>query len=172
MNNPIVSWLAYDLSVLPKMQFNNGVVDGSVLADTDSDEVEFYIANNFTNAIAAGTAVFDMKNVVITTKSNDVVGGNVGTMDEQLVQEQWVKVKLFSDPPANYQGIGASTSDGGVTWDEVSFSLADISGAANNGDPVASAANLAHLSAYAHPSLNATAGKHNYLLRVVYSYGS
>lgn len=180
MNNPIISWTNSDLVVLGStpevpatVQFNNGAYGSSVLADTDSAEIQLAITNNFVNGTAATDACFDMKKCSVTTK--DTTGG----MNEQVVQEKWIRLKSDSLGESDFTEIGAHL-DGG-TWVEDSHNIGcgdatvganNISGAANDGTEAGTGkTNIARFTLKAHPSTTATPTTHNFKLRVVYTYG-
>lgn len=184
MNNPIISWLNKDLiafgdpshpEVPNKIQFNDGTYNNPVLADTDSEEVVFYIANNFTKNAPVATDCFDIKNCSITVKKSED-----GSMDEQLVQEKWIRVKVDSLTETEFSPIGANMS--GATWVELSKAIGcgdpvvganNISGLANDGNIAGTGKNnLAKVAAKCHPSLMATPGKHPFKFRIVYTYGT
>lgn len=183
MLNPIIRWTNKDLIVLgdpahpevpAKIQFNDGTYNNPILADTDSVEVEFCVTNNFTKSAPQAEACFDMKNCSITVKKPD------GSMDEQLVQEKWVKVKCVSKGDVDYTTIGAHLEGAEYTEDVYAIGCGDavvgvnnISGAANSGNEAGDGKNnIARIKAVCHPSLLATAGKHPFKFRVVYTYGT
>lgn len=182
-SNPIVSWLNSSLiqfgdtnhPEVPKvMQFNDGTYGNPLLADTDSAPITFYIANNFTNGVAASTACFDMKNCTLTTKAED------GSMNEQLVQEKWVRVKSVSKGETDYTQVGAHLDGASYVEDSHPIGCGDstigvnnISGAANDGTITGTGKNnVAQISAMLHSSVSPSVGKHSGKFRVTYTYGT
>lgn len=183
MLNPIIRWTNKDLIVLGdsahpevpnKIQFNDGTFNNPILADTDSAEVEFCVTNNFEKGKVVTDACFDMKNCSITVKKPD------GSMEEQLVQEKWVRVKCVSKGDADFTAIGAHLDGASYVEDSYAIGCGDsavgvnnISGAANDGDETKGGKNnVARMIAKCHPSLLATAGKHPFKFRLVYTYGT
>jgi len=183
MKEPIIAWTNSDLIVLgdpthPEVpgivEFNDGTAGNPVLADTDSAEIALAITNNFTNGTAAAEPCFDMKKCTFTTKDND------GGMEEQAVQEKWVRVKSISNSEADYTAVGAHLDGATYVEDSHPIGCGDsgvgtdvISGAANDGTEAGTGkTNIARISIMAHPSSDATPVTHNLKLRVVYTYGT
>ena len=185
MLNPIIAWTNTDLIKLgdpahPEVPSTVILSDGTgnaVLADTDSAIVSLAITNNFTNGTAitdAALACFDMKNCTLTVKDTN------GGMDEQLVQQKWLRVKATSLGESAFTQIGAHLD--GSTWVEDAKSIGcgdatvgvnNISGAINDGTSTGTGKNnIARFDLQAHPDATANPVTHNFKLRVTYTYGT
>lgn len=184
MNAPIIAWTNKDLIILgdaahPEVpnviQFNDGVFNNPILAGTPSVETTFYITNNFKKGVAATEDCFDMKNCSLTVKNQED-----GSMNGQLIQEKWVNLKCDSKGESVFTPVGAHLN--GATWEEDALAIGcgdatigvnNISGLINDGDETGTGKNnVVKLTAKCLPSLNASAGKHAFNFRLVYTYGT
>jgi len=130
----------------------------TVDAGTSSESAIFLIWNNR----GGSTDVADAEGCMITTK--DITGGNNG----DIITEKWVQVKCDTMNEQTFSPIGGDTARpikaGGTAPAGV------IKGTANDGTVANSASNFAQVTAFAMPSVTATAGTVDFLLRVFYTY--
>lgn len=138
----------------PWTSWNIGTVD----AGSTSGESVFLIWNNR----GGSTAVSDAEGCTITTK--DIAGGDTG----EIVTDKWIQVRVET------MGETTPTPIGGTTEKAIkaggSAPAGTIKGTANDGTTANSAANFAQIVALAKPSVTATAGNVNFLLRLRYTF--
>lgn len=131
---------------------------GTVDAGNTSKNDTFLIWNNR----GGSSAMSNAEECTLTTK--DIAGGDTG----ELVTEKWIWAKVDTMGETGYSAIGGATTKaikaGGTA------PAGTISGAANDGTVAASANNFAQVTLQARPSVTATAGNVDFLLRLTYLY--
>lgn len=153
MPAPTVSWYNVD-NTAQETSWQIGTVD----AGSPSQYKTFLIWNNR----GGSSALSDMTGCTITTK--DISGGDTG----ELVTGKWVRVRVDSMSETSFTEIGGTTTKaikaGG------SAPAGTIKGTNNDGTKANSAANFAQVTVYAQPSVTATAGNVDFLLRISYTF--
>jgi len=153
MATPVISWWKQD-NLSQWTLWDIGTVD----ADNTSKNDIFLIWNNR----GGSTDVPDAEGCMITTK--DITGGNNG----EIITEKWIEVKCDTMNESTFTPIGGDTAKAIKAGGNAPAGI--IKGTANDGTIANSASNFAQVTAHAHPSVTATAGVVDFLLRVFYTY--
>ncbi|REK76297.1 hypothetical protein [Paenibacillus paeoniae] len=153
MAAPLISWYSSN-NQSQVTQWQIGTVD----AGSTSQDTTFLIWNN-----RGGNAVVsDAQGCTITTK--DISGGDTG----ELVTERWIKVRVDSMSESSFTAIGGTTTKAIKAGGSAPAGI--IRGTVNDGTIANAAANFAQVTAHATPSVTATAGNVDFLLRLSYTF--
>ncbi|MFF2090189.1 hypothetical protein [Paenibacillus sp. NPDC058174] len=153
MANPQISWMN-ETNTDSIKNWDIGTVD----AGSQSSSKTFLIWNNR----GGSTAVKNAETCTITTK--DIAGGDTG----DLVTEKWIKVRVDTMSEIGFTGVGGTATRAVKAGGSAPAGV--ISGAINDGVMENSPSNFAKVTAYAIPSVTATAGKLDFLLRLSYTF--
>lgn len=155
MGAPVVQW--YDgLNTAQQSSWDAGIVD----AGDWSSPKEFLIWNNR----GGSTAVSDMTNVFITTKS--LTGDNTGPVASK--SDAIVEVSIFDGTAwSAWEEIGGTDT---CALKSASGVAGTISGAVNSGNKATDKANYADIKLRLHALPTALAGQIEWLTRVSYQY--
>jgi len=132
---------------------------GTVDAGSTSQNSIFLIWNNR----GGSTAISNAESCTLTTK--DVAGGDTG----ELVTDKWIWARVDTmGETSTFAAIGGTSTKaikaGGTA------PAGTISGAANDGTVANAKNNFAQVTLQARPTVTATAGNVNFLLRLQYTF--
>ena len=171
MARPIMTWLDSNQEPISSLSFLKN--NEAVTVNTESDHVQFYIANNFTKGVEATDAVY------AATKCKLKIIARDGSIDELLVKEKWFNAKCLTDvDQTEFTELGGEDPDAQVV---LSVTAGDpvntgcIMGTANDGNLAGTAQyNAALIEAFVKPieDTEAEGGNHNFSLVLSYSYGT
>jgi hypothetical protein len=153
MASPSVQWQ----NSTNTAQITNWAI-GQVDAGSTSADTTFLIWNNRGGASATSA----MESCTITTK--DAAGGDTG----ELVVDKWIKVRVDTLAESSFTAIGGTTTKavkaGGTA------PAGTIKGTVNDGSIANATDNFAQVTLHATPSVTATAGNSDFLLRISYTF--
>lgn len=173
MSKPVIKWLNKDLADLSLLRFTSkeGAYE-PVIAEQASVIETINIANNFTKATAAATAVDDAVNCYLKVTDRS------GTANSPVVSETWTRAKCVTDVAQTaYTEIGvknAAEVHVAITSGDVARPNT-ISGGANDGTVAGTGKyNVAKVEMFVQPPLATTAqgGVQQFRYVLVYSYGA
>lgn len=169
MARPILTWLSEQLTPITELNFLKD--GGAVTADTESDHLKFYIANNFTKDVVTSEAVYAATQCQLKVMAKD------GTTNAPFVKEKWIHAKCLSKNDTDFTEIGGEAENPATLTVSAGDSSkpATILGIANDGTVSGTGQyNAALVEAYVKPILNTTAegGDQEAVLVLTYSYGA
>ena len=178
MARPIMTWLDSNQEPISSLSFLKN--NEAVTVNTESDHVQFYIANNFTKGVDATDGVYAATKCKLKIFARDGSSINpLGEGEELLIKEKWFNAKCLTDvDQTEFTELGGEDPDAQVV---LSVTAGDpvntecIMGTANDGNLDGTAQyNAALIEAFIKPIEDTAAegGNHDFTLVLSYSYGT